>query len=513
MKQVFTIILSLILFGAFSQTPDWQWVKTIDGSGVEVYINDIAKDNSGNIYIAGSQKSGNSIFGDSVVSNAGSFIAKINSSGSWVWAVKAGTNYGNATIRLSSTPSGNIQFAYCGTVGETFGNLTAQDTFTSTNSRLIVGQINPSGTFTWLKTAATGHSGYSSISVDAAGNTYAMASGSLVGKLNTQGNWEWLKPYQGSSYDQIKVSPNGKIFVAGATYDLATYDTFTYNGFGSEDVFVSEIDSNGNWLWIKGAGGSGTDRCYGISVNNADEVFLTGYYRNSATFGSDNFNSPSSKAIFVSKLSSSGTWIWTKSAGGLDDEDGESISTDATGNAYVTGNFAQTATFGSTSLSSYGSSDIFVSKLDNQGNFLWSAKAGSTDDDGGSNILFDGSGNLYVVSNFFANATYGSLNVPFANSTGACVGKMNSTVGINEPIFSSAPLYLFPNPASTFVTVSSLSENFNRYQLFNSIGELVSDNQVTNKTFAIDISKLSSGVYYLRLKGNDFERVNKFIKE
>jgi hypothetical protein len=88
----------------------------------------------------------------------------------------------------------------------------------------------------------------------------------------------------------------------------------------------------------------------------------------------------------------------------------QGIAVDASGNSYVTGGFEGTATFGSTTLESSGSQDIFVAKLDNRGNWLWAKKAGGTDSDYGYGIAVDASGNSYVTGYFYsATATFGSI--------------------------------------------------------------------------------------------------------
>jgi len=74
-------------------------------------------------------------------------------------------------------------------------------------------------------------------------------------------------------------------------------------------------------------------------------------------------------------------WIWAKQAGGTIDDYGNSIAVDANGNIYVTGRFYGSSTFGTTNLTSSGGSDIFVAKLDINGNWLWAKKAGGTSDD------------------------------------------------------------------------------------------------------------------------------------
>jgi len=88
---------------------------------------------------------------------------------------------------------------------------------------------------------------------------------------------------------------------------------------------------------------------------------------------------------------------WAKKAGGSSWDMGYSIVTDSDGNSYVTGDFTGTATFGNTTLVSTALRDIYVAKLDAEGNFLWATRAGGYHYDVGYGIALDQYGNCYVV--------------------------------------------------------------------------------------------------------------------
>ncbi len=62
-------------------------------------------------------------------------------------------------------------------------------------------------------------------------------------------------------------------------------------------------------------------------------------------------------------MDSNGHWLWAKQAGGTYYDFGNSIAVDANGNSYATGFFMESATFGTTPLTSSGGYDIFVAKL------------------------------------------------------------------------------------------------------------------------------------------------------
>ena len=76
----------------------------------------------------------------------------------------------------------------------------------------------------------------------------------------------------------------------------------------------------------------------------------------------------------------------------------------------MTGSFLVTATFGTTTLTSAGGRDIFVTKLDTNGNFLWALQDGGTGlFDQGFGIAIDQCKNLYVHGRFVGTGTFGTI--------------------------------------------------------------------------------------------------------
>jgi hypothetical protein len=112
--------------------------------------------------------------------------------------------------------------------------------------------------------------------------------------------------------------------------------------------------------------------------------------------------------IYVAKLDSAGSFIWAKRMGGADPFGGDrgyGIAVDNLGNAYTTGFFSGTADFdpgtGTYSMTALGSSDIYVSKLDAAGNFLWAKQlSGAQGTDWGTAIAVDASSNVYSTGLF-----------------------------------------------------------------------------------------------------------------
>ena len=106
-------------------------------------------------------------------------------------------------------------------------------------------------------------------------------------------------------------------------------------------------------------------------------------------------------------------FLWAKQLGGANQELGNSIAVDANGNVYTAGSFQSTvdfdpgpAIYNLTAVSSFGGNDIFISKLDASGNFLWAKQLGGVLDDAGFSIAVDGNGNIYTTGYFTGTADF-----------------------------------------------------------------------------------------------------------
>jgi hypothetical protein len=164
--------------------------------------------------------------------------------------------------------------------------------------------------------------------------------------------------------------------------------------------------------WAKSVGGSGIDMGYSIAHDASGNVYVGGRFEGTADFdpGPGTFNLTSTTSgtndIFVLKLDASGNFVWAKNMGSSGDDQGLAIALDASGNLYTTGWFQNTADFdpgsGTFNLTALGSFDVFVSKLDGDGNFIWAKSVGSTDGDVGRSITVDASGNAYI-SGFYSD--------------------------------------------------------------------------------------------------------------
>jgi len=171
------------------------------------------------------------------------------------------------------------------------------------------------------------------------------------------------------------------------------------------------------FIWAKSAGGISQDYGRGIATDGAGNSVVTGYFESTVTFGAGEANETSltstgSTDIFVAKYNSNSALLWAKNVGGTAGDRGYAVATDGAGNSVVTGYFKSTVTFGAgeaneTSLTSTGSTDIFVAKYNPNGVLLWVKKAGSDVTESGNGVATDDVGNSVITGYFAGTATFG----------------------------------------------------------------------------------------------------------
>jgi len=102
-------------------------------------------------------------------------------------------------------------------------------------------------------------------------------------------------------------------------------------------------------------------------VHNSGNPYITGTFDDSTTFGATTLTSQGGRDVYVAKLDTNGNWLWAISAGGADWDEGYAIAVDSNGYIYTTGYFDVSATFGTTTLISEGNYDVFIAKLSHEG--------------------------------------------------------------------------------------------------------------------------------------------------
>jgi len=149
--------------------------------------------------------------------------------------------------------------------------------------------------------------------------------------------------------------------------------------------------------------------------------------------------------------------------GGASYDHGGCIALDASGKIYISGDFQGTVDFDPSSTSNFnltssGDYDIFISKLDGLGNFVWTKTMGGTDWDFGS-VAFDAFGNSYVAGFFvspsitFDSNTFTNSGTTINPSPDIFIAKLG-TINTGIETLEHNTLSLYPNPATNLFTIS-----------------------------------------------------------
>ena len=264
--------------------------------------------------------------------------------------------------------------------------------------------------------------------LDPGTGTQIVTSNGYIGyiqKLDKNGNFVFGKTFSGNGPTigtGITIDQAGNIYISG--YFLGTTDFDPGAGTSnltasSYDGFVCKLDNNGNFIWAVKVGGSSVDYIYSIDLDQAGNILLGGYFQgttdldpSAATF---NLTSNGSDDIFVLKLNNSGGFIWGKSVGGTGIDRCFSISC-MNNSLALTGSFSGTVDFdpgiGIINLTGTG----YLLKLDNNGNYIRAVTSAA-----GNAICTDNNNNLLLAtagSNIKLDSNLNTIwNTPIAGAT------------------------------------------------------------------------------------------------
>ncbi len=235
-------------------------------------------------------------------------------------------------------------------------------------------------------------------------------------KLDPAGNFIWARTIGSSMPDSgVNILPDdsGNVYITGTfgnTIDVDAGPAVINLGVsGADDVFIIKYDINGNYIWATSI--------YSVNGNSVEDFvsdgqgnfIITGGFQATTYFGGlypqtsfSSFNLDT----YVAKMNAAGTFLWSAKFGGAGANDvGYGLTVDNAGNILTVGAFQSTCDFdpsGATfNLASAGSLvDIFICKLDANGNFIWAKRIGNTNDEFGYGIDHDNADNIYVVGKF-----------------------------------------------------------------------------------------------------------------
>ncbi|HTA84249.1 MAG TPA: SBBP repeat-containing protein [Bacteroidia bacterium] len=396
MKKSILCVSFFLFLGFCSSAQTWLWgaqgytVQDVEGWPV-------AADNNGNAFLAGYYRD-SIAFGayslTTTTSNVNCYLAKYDSSGNVQWAKQA--NSTSAFCMNTAVAADLFGNSY---ISGQFNGIISFDTDTLTTAPgqydYFFVKYDIKGNVLWAQQASAAQG--NSIASDNSGNIYVTGQFSgtptfgnttlnnntngdaFIVKYNTKGSAVWAKQsfsgtVSGSVVgNSVAVDVQRNVFITGSFHNTISFGTYVLTGTSQYNVFIVKYDSSGNVLWAEqSSSGNVSNNYVGYSIvaDSYDDSYITGIFQGQISFGNYNLNSPNGDAFLV-KYDPNGKVIWAKqSSGGVA---GYSLAIDKFNNLYFSGGTDSLVTFCNHTFSiksSYISDASLLMKIDTGGNAL-----------------------------------------------------------------------------------------------------------------------------------------------
>ncbi|MFH1676646.1 MAG: hypothetical protein ABIC40_06430, partial [bacterium] len=424
---------------------------------------DIALDDSGNIYVSGMFKGADVDFdpgsGQDLHTATGSFdcfMSKFTPAGDFVWAKTwGGTNedwaksvtvsgsdlYVSGYFRIhSSTPTEQVDFDP-GPDQVLKGSMGDRDGFIS--------KFDLDGNFQWVQTWGTANYewGGEDLAADSQG-VYSLGWNEGPWRIDfrsytSAGTLQWLYIWPSGAgvvrMEDLAINGTSLYFtglITGSNIDMDPGAGTVPITTGSGDAILCCFNTSGQFQWVKNWGSNNENWAQSVTFDPSGNIFVGGTFTGTNIDfdpGPDQelHSSVGDRDAFVSKFDSSGNHLWAKTWGGSEGEDWtRGVATDSSGNIYNVGYYrgpnCNLDPDGTDIRTNAGGMDVFMTKLDPTGDYVWGINIGGTTYDYGTDLAINGTAIFYT-------GAFMSYNMDFDPGTGV---DQHSTLG-SDDIFLS----------------------------------------------------------------------------
>ncbi len=444
-------LLLLLITGIICHGQALEWANAIEGTHYSVF-----SDDSNNVYITGGYAGTIDIDpGPATLNTTGGgsqlYLLKLDSAGHYLWHQQfplIGTPPnkfdcvgfaigGDGSIFMSGTFRGRVDF-------DPGPGVTSDSSFYEATYLM---KLNTQGELDWVKTF---NGSYSVFPEDmkmtsneeiviigefqgtgnfntSGGTNYITSAGNrdvFVVRMDSTGEIVWAGILGGTSLDYpvgVALDAMDNIYVTGLFYDTADFDPgpdtanlMVPHGLGT---FITKLDPTGNYLWSKGFVGdsipilSPNVRCADIEVDGSDNVIVSGYFYGTVDFDPGTGTSyasanPSAANAFITKLNSSGNYVWNKVIDSPITTNPFATQTDDFDNVYVSGQIMDPGTVdmdpgaGVFNITNSVDGELFLLKLDSLGEFVWVNQFETTGSSFSSRIHINRAGNIIHTGHY-----------------------------------------------------------------------------------------------------------------
>jgi len=542
----------LVHGNAFTQT--WPWVNALGAANSNTKVEILKKYNATELLVAGSFAAATLTLGNETLNNAGqddAFVAVANENGGYEWATRIGGAGRDFTTAVAADNEGNIYVA--GDFHSLTINIGAATLFNAGESDGFVIKYNADRSVAWARAIGTSEVEHiTGLAVDGSGNVYVSghtldnftltAIHTFFTKIDGDNNLLWTRNgvVIGGTLETttLAVDHEDNFYLAGTFFGTVSFggaNTLTCDT--SYIGFIAKYNASG--VYLKGIASGQLHKINDLTVDG-DDLYACGELVK-YQFG---WGWPlSSSAIHLVKYNPDLTPVWHKSAGGqtlgLSLDLAKSISTDDSGNIYVTGSFFSDSLWfaGQPLLNVFGINyfypQVFVFKYSPSGAELWGKSAGGGFWDEATSVLATSNNRLYLGGVFESDA------ITFGNHTLTNTGMVDSIYVHQRPgrygrktigflgrfdgqltnIRPEAPEFfapVFPNPANDcfFIPLKTQSGKLATLRVLGADGRLVKQGryEAVDQHIRVEAGDLTPGIYFISIQIDEYVSVQKLVK-
>jgi hypothetical protein len=449
-----------IYIAKYSSTGNVVWAKGIGANNVNLGNCDnceaayaVSYDSfSNSIYMTG-KIYGTAIFGDTILSGSGAcFLTKMDLDGTFIWTELITSNPNSVSAPALTTDSiGSIYIA--------------------------------------------GHCKEDSISFD----SIKIAKGGFIARYTTDGMCLWAKrKFIDATPKSIKIF-HGDLFICGGTInDTAFIDTSVIYSTVIQNFLLARFDSSANIIWLKTAisnGGSSTNE---LGMDTLGNCYLAGAFQNNIDFGSQNFNTSNLVDIFFAKYDEYSNFQWAKQSNSTSLASSAKVTSKVNGYSYLLGDFLGDITFDSYTINS-STGNIFIARFNENGTCLGIDNFGNASC---YTITADNNDDYYLAGSFGGTLALGSTTLTSYGTTDAFLAKHDAiTGGISEraDLNNQLIIYANPNAGKCNITVPDEFQHERKLMLsiFNNEGKLIQQKilEMNEGKIKVSLEAEANGIY------------------
>ncbi|MBW2533839.1 MAG: hypothetical protein JRI55_20280 [Deltaproteobacteria bacterium] len=197
---------------------------------------------------------------------------------------------------------------------------------------------------------------------------------------------------------KVAFDPQGNALVVGSYFGSPNLGTPPLPSAEGEDAFLVKLTADGTYVWGHSFGESAEQRAVAVAARG-DTVAVAGWFEGDVDFGDGMVSSAGGFDGFVALFDDDGDLLWRKQLGDGQDQRAYGVALDGAGNVVVVGEFDGAITLDGETITSAGGSDLFLVKLDANGDLLFSAAFGDGSFQQARDVAVDSSNHIVVVGN------------------------------------------------------------------------------------------------------------------